>query len=106
MNRILAVLSLLLTAPPAFAGDFALTIENRSSQDVIRFNSFSTDGNGNAVEDNVGALLEHLPAGATTKLKLSITRCQPVVVYLSLEDETELTTTIDTCKDSVLTVRD
>lgn len=107
MRRLALVAALLLAASSAFAADFSLTIQNKSSQPVTRLNSFAVGADGQPVEDNLGALMEDIPAGATGNIDLDISKCQPVYIALALGGSDEdLTTTIDTCKNRTLVVSD
>jgi len=84
-----------------------LTIENRSSdQTVDRLNVYPVDEDGDAVEDNLGALMEDLPPGQSTELELSLSRCDLVRAYVGLDDGSELEANIDTCTDRTLILTD
>lgn len=108
MRRALfAVLALIAT--PVLADGTTLTIDNRSSEPVVRLNTFPIDDDGVPVEDNLGALMDDIAPGAQGRIDLSITRCMPVYVALGLgagARERELTTIIDTCKSRTLVVSD
>lgn len=107
--RHLLLVGLCLLATPAFAQSITLTIENRSSQPVVRLNTFAVDAAGVPVEDNLGAIMQDIAPGATGALELSLLRCARVYVALGLGEgaaETELTTTLDTCRSRTLVVSD
>lgn len=107
LRFLLAAAAVAGLAAPALAADFALTIRNNSSQAVTRLNTFAVGKDGAPVEDNLGALMEDLPAGATGRIVLDIIACQPVYIALGLGgSDDDLTTTIDTCKDKTLVVSD
>lgn len=107
--RLALVTALALLATPGLAQPVTLTIENRSSQPVVRLNTFAVDPAGVPVEDNLGAIMQDIPPGATGALELSLLRCARVYVALGLGEgaaETELTTTLDTCTSRTLVVSD
>lgn len=107
--RHLLLVGLGLLATPAFAQSVTLDIDNRSSQPVVRLNTFAVDKAGVPVEDNLGAIMQDIPAGTGGTLELSLLRCGNVYVALGLgagDAETELTATIDTCKSRTLVVSD
>ena len=107
MRRLALLAALLLAAPPAFAADFSVTVKNKSSQAVTRLNTFAVDADGQPVEDNLGALAEDIPPGATGRIDLAISTCQPVYVALALGNgDDDLTTIIDTCRNKTLVVGD
>ena len=107
LRFLLAAAAVAGLAAPVLAADIALTIRNNSSQAVTRLNTFAIGKDGQPVEDNLGGLMEDLPAGATGTVVLGITACQPVYVALGLGgSDDDLTTTIDTCKDKTLVVSD
>ena len=107
LRLVLTAAAAIALAAPVLAADFALTIQNNSSQAVTRLNIFAVGRDGQPVEDNLGGLMEDLPAGATGTVALSIIACQPVYIALALAGSNDdLTATIDTCKDKTLVVSD
>jgi hypothetical protein len=107
--RSILIAALCLLPTQGFAQSITLTIDNRSSQPVVRLNTFGVDKAGIPVEDNLGAIMDDVPAGTTGTLALSLLRCGRVYVALGLgvgSAEVELTTTIDTCKSRTLVVSD
>lgn len=106
--RRLAVLALCATTLPAFADDrIVLTIENRSSLAIERLNAFPIDKDGEAIEDNLGAILEDVLPGATFRLPLSLSRCETVRGYAGLAGRDEdVPVDIDLCADPKLVLKD
>ncbi len=102
----LAVATIVALASPTFAANIVLTIQNDSSHAVTRLNSFAVNDQGEAVEDNLGAIMEDVPAHSVGTLELDINRCQRVYLAVMLDETDELTTIIDTCKDTTLVVSD
>lgn len=103
------LVALCLLTTPVLAQSITLTIGNRSSQPVVRLNTFAVDAAGVPVEDNLGAIMQDIPPGTSGSLDLSLVRCAKVFIALGLGAgavETELTTTIDTCRSRTLVVSD
>ena len=107
MRRLFLLTLLLIAATPAVAGAMTLKIENRSSQPVVRLNTYPVDKDGDPVEDNLGALMEDIAPGATGTLEISMDVCGPVYIALGLgPDDQDLSTTLNTCKSRTLVVSD
>jgi hypothetical protein len=102
-----ALLAALLLAPlPAVASDFALTVQNNSSHVITAVSAFGVDKTGTPVEDNLGGLIDDVPVGASAAFDLSISACQRVAIYVTLDDATELNTLFDTCANQTLILTD
>lgn len=101
-----AAAAIMATAAPALAAEFVLTIRNDSSQAVTRLNTFAVDADGEPVEDNLGAIMEDIPAHSVGTLELDINRCQPVWLAVMLDEKDDLATTIDMCTSRTLVVSD
>jgi|SRR5215217_4057398 len=103
MRAVLAAATLMLPLP-TLAADIFLTIDNQSSQSAA-FNSYPIDGDGEPIEDNIGAYSDILP-GTKGRYKLDISGCAPVLVTVILADSSEMQTDIDTCKARTLVISD
>jgi hypothetical protein len=106
MFRTISFATALLVATPTLAAPIVLTIQNNSSHVVTRLNVFGVDKDLVPIEDNVGAISEDIPAGATGTLELGMSKCQPVYAAMVLDEREDVSTTIDTCKSTTLVVSD
>ncbi len=107
MIRLAFFAAAMMAATAALADEtIILTIDNQSTLVVDRLNTFPVDEDGEAVEDNLGSLMEDLAPGAKAELALSMTRCGVVRLYASFADGRELEGDIDLCKERTITVRD
>ncbi len=79
-----------------------LTVNNNTSAAVDAFNTYGVDKDGDPVEDNLGGLIEDLPAGGTAMLDLSISRCDKVWLNVDLVDGRHIEGIVDTCADRVV----
>lgn len=106
--RIAAAFALALFALPSFAQDqLVLTIENRSSLALERLNVYPIGTDGEAIEDNLGAILEDVLPGKTFALTLSLSRCETVRGYAGLAGRADdVPVDIDLCKDPKLVLKD
>ncbi|MGV3652148.1 MAG: hypothetical protein ACO1OK_12020 [Devosia sp.] len=106
--RIAAAFALALFALPSFAQDqLVLTIENRSSLALERLNVYPIGKDGEAIEDNLGAILEDVLPGQTLALKLSLIRCETVRGYAGLAGrDDDVPVDIDLCTEPRLVLKD
>ncbi|SFZ85713.1 hypothetical protein SAMN02983003_2882 [Devosia enhydra] len=106
--RVAALALLTLLVQPAMAVDqLVLTIENRSSIALERLNVFPIGKDGEAIEDNLGAILEDVPPGGSFALKLSLSRCETVRGYAGLAGrDDDVPVDIDLCKEPKLVLKD
>lgn len=98
-----------LLCAPAFAQDDAsivIEIRNESSQAITRLNTYPVDADGEAIEDNLGALREDIPAGETARLSIDQSKCGPIRAYLGMADDSEIEGDIDTCKQRIVVISD
>ncbi len=108
MIRALVVAGALLAATPALAGDVVLTIRNLSGLTISSLNTFPIDGDGDPVEDNLGALTEDVPPHTTVTLALD-GRCGPTLISVGITsqgDESDMEFRLNTCKSRVLILND
>lgn len=101
-----ATLLLLSAATPALAEDIVLNIDNRSSTYIDSFNVYPLRDDGSVIDDNLGGLIDDVPAGGQATLALSLTACGLVQVYVQLGNGENLETALDTCTSRDIFVSD
>jgi hypothetical protein len=92
---------------PAAADQLVLTIQNTSDRAVTGFSVFAMDQvTGEAIEDNLGAIIDPIAAGKTHKLQISLFECQKVYLWARFSDGEEITGRTDLCQSRTIRLHD
>lgn len=106
MLRLAVFAATCLAATPSFA-EVLMTIDNRSSVTVTGINSFPVDENGEGIEDNLGGVIDDIPAGTSATFEL-VGDCTITRFFVRLADQRgdDLEIDVNTCKSRTIVVDD
>lgn len=104
MRTAVLAIALSLLATSAYA-QVTVRVVNNSTQTVRGMNTFPIGADGHYIDDNIGGFFSPVVPGETGTAELTGS-CGNVLAIVTLVDETEMRSIINTCKDRTLSVTD
>ena len=100
-------LSLAPAAPAGAEERIVLSITNSSARAVTGFSVFAMDQKtGQIIDDNLGAVIDPIPAGASHDLRISLFRCEKVHLWARFSDGEEVSGQTDLCRNRKIILHD